>query len=55
MFRVVVLLNNGEIKSQNFLTKEEGEDYALKLHEKFGSKRIDILDKITKKRERIKL
>lgn len=53
MFRVGIILNTGEVVTQNFDTKPEAENWILEVSEKQKVKRADILDKTTEARERV--
>ncbi len=54
MYKVGIVKSNGEIKSQNFETKQQADDYILSMAEKGKIKTAIILNKETKEREVIK-
>lgn len=53
MFRVVVITQKGEIKSNTCPTKDDAELWVLQLQEKEELKRADVMNQETKEREKL--
>lgn len=52
-YRVAIITKDGKSIGRNFDNRNEVEDFILKIDDKNGVKRADILNRETKERERL--